>query len=153
MLMDQIRELRQAKGLSQAKLAVTAGMDPATLNRIEQGKGNPNLKTLQRLAATLGVEVSDLLTRAEASPAQLEKTIYGVWILSRLDGSRRLDNVLYEDRMEAVRFAKALGKDEEQMPIGIVADCTLRCSEEIKCYERLPKPSIAAQNAAARSLP
>ncbi len=59
--MDRIRELRNLKGFSQAKLAVKAGMDPATLNRIEQGKGNPNLKTLEKLAETLGVSVVDLL--------------------------------------------------------------------------------------------
>jgi len=69
--MDRIRELRQAKGLSQAKLAVSANMDPATLNRIEQGKGNPNLKTLQRLAEALDVEVGDLLPKAQ-SPLPLE---------------------------------------------------------------------------------
>ncbi|MDP9487227.1 MAG: helix-turn-helix domain-containing protein [Actinomycetota bacterium] len=59
--MDRIRELRNLKGVSQAKLAVTAGMDPATLNRIEQGKGNPNLKTLEKLANALGVGIVDLL--------------------------------------------------------------------------------------------
>ena len=59
--MDRIRELRNRKGFSQAKLAVKAGMDPATLNRIEQGKGNPNLKTLEKLAESLGVSVADLL--------------------------------------------------------------------------------------------
>jgi transcriptional regulator with XRE-family HTH domain len=36
-------------------------MDPATLNRLEQGKGNPNIKTLEKLAAALSVRVSELL--------------------------------------------------------------------------------------------
>jgi transcriptional regulator with XRE-family HTH domain len=57
--MERIRQLRNEKGLSQAKLAVRADMDPATLNRLEQGKGNPNLKTLERVAEALGVEVAD----------------------------------------------------------------------------------------------
>jgi transcriptional regulator with XRE-family HTH domain len=48
--MERIRQLRKAKGLSQAKLAVMADMDPATLNRLEQGKGNPNIRTLERVA-------------------------------------------------------------------------------------------------------
>ena len=51
--------------MSQAKLAVRADMDPATLNRLEQGKGNPNLRTLERVADALGVEVADLLPRAQ----------------------------------------------------------------------------------------
>jgi transcriptional regulator with XRE-family HTH domain len=63
--MERIRQLRNEKGLSQAKLAVTADMDPATLNRLEQGKGNPNLKTLERVAEALGVEVADILGKAQ----------------------------------------------------------------------------------------
>jgi transcriptional regulator with XRE-family HTH domain len=69
-LMDRIRELRNIKGVSQARLAVTAGMDPATLNRIEQGKGNPNLKTLEKLADALGVGVIDLLEEAPKALAR-----------------------------------------------------------------------------------
>jgi transcriptional regulator with XRE-family HTH domain len=57
--MDRIRQLRKERGLSQAKLAVMADMDPATLNRLERGTGNPNLKTLERVADTLGVKVED----------------------------------------------------------------------------------------------
>ena len=62
--MERIRQLRNEKGLSQAKLAVMADMDPATLNRLERGTGNPNLKTLERVADALGVEVVDLLGKA-----------------------------------------------------------------------------------------
>jgi transcriptional regulator with XRE-family HTH domain len=63
--MERIRELRKEQGLSQAKLAVMADMDPATLNRLERGTGNPNLKTLARVADVLGVEVADLFPKAE----------------------------------------------------------------------------------------
>jgi transcriptional regulator with XRE-family HTH domain len=66
--MERIRQLRQEKGLSQVKLAVMADMDPATLNRLEQGKGNPNLRTLERVAEALGVEVVDLLGKARPAP-------------------------------------------------------------------------------------
>jgi transcriptional regulator with XRE-family HTH domain len=59
--MDRIRQLRTERGLSQAKLAVMAGMDPATFNRLEQGKGNPNLRTLERVADALGVSIAELL--------------------------------------------------------------------------------------------
>jgi transcriptional regulator with XRE-family HTH domain len=62
---ERIRQLRNEKGLSQAKLAVMADMDPATLNRLERGTGNPNLKTLARVADALGVEVADLFPKAE----------------------------------------------------------------------------------------
>lgn len=70
--MDRIRELRAAKGVSQATLAVTAGMDPATLNRLEQGKANPNLKTLEKLADALEVEVPELFSKKVSAPLQLQ---------------------------------------------------------------------------------
>lgn len=59
--MERIRKLRAERGLTQVRLAVAADMNPATLNRIEMGKANPNLKTLERLAAALGVSVPTLL--------------------------------------------------------------------------------------------
>jgi transcriptional regulator with XRE-family HTH domain len=62
--MERIRQLRTKRGLSQAKLAVMADMDPATLNRLERGTGNPNLKTLERVADALGVEVADFFPKA-----------------------------------------------------------------------------------------
>ena len=64
--MRRVRELREEKGVSQVRLAVAAGMDPATLNRLEMGKANPNLKTLERLADALGVEVVEFFPKAEA---------------------------------------------------------------------------------------
>jgi len=64
--MRRVRELREEAGVSQVGLAVAAGMDPATLNRLEMGKRSPNLKTLERLADALGVEVVDFFPKAEA---------------------------------------------------------------------------------------
>jgi transcriptional regulator with XRE-family HTH domain len=62
--MERIRQLRKERGLSQVKLAVMADMDPATLNRLERGTGNPNLKTLERVADALAVEVADFFPKA-----------------------------------------------------------------------------------------
>lgn len=71
--MERIRRLREERGLTQVKLAVEADMNPATLNRIEQGKANPNLKTLERLADALGVRVAQLLE--DDSPKELEPAL------------------------------------------------------------------------------
>ncbi len=62
--MLRIREMRQARGLSQTKLAREADMDPATLNRIERGNGNPNIKTLLKLAHVLETTVGELVEDA-----------------------------------------------------------------------------------------
>lgn len=64
--MEHIKEMRAERGVTQAALAAAAGMDPATLNRIEQGKANPNVKTLEKLARALDVEVADFFPKAQA---------------------------------------------------------------------------------------
>jgi transcriptional regulator with XRE-family HTH domain len=82
--MERIRQLRKEQGLSQAKLAVMADMDPATLNRLERGTGNPNLKTLERVAEALGVEVVDFFPKAPRR-SSLEPTL-----LNGLEDERHL---------------------------------------------------------------
>lgn len=65
----RIKELRERTGLSQAKAAVHADLDPSTWRRIEQGRGNPELSTLRRIAAVLGCEIGDLFEKEAATVA------------------------------------------------------------------------------------
>lgn len=51
----RIRNLREKAGISQRKLAESAKVDPSIISRIESGKGNPTLSTMQQLASALGV--------------------------------------------------------------------------------------------------
>jgi transcriptional regulator with XRE-family HTH domain len=69
--MEELRRLRKERKLSQAKLAALADLDPSTVNQIETGARRPNTRTLEKLAAVLGVEVSDLFPKAQ-SPLPLE---------------------------------------------------------------------------------
>jgi transcriptional regulator with XRE-family HTH domain len=69
--MEQIRTLREQKKMSQAKLAVLADMNPATLWRYETGQRSPTVDQLERLAEVLGVEVSDFFPKDQA-PLPLE---------------------------------------------------------------------------------
>ena len=64
--MDRVRELRIERGLSQAKLAARAGIDPSTVNQIETGKRSPSANSLNKLAAALGVEVVDLFPKGQS---------------------------------------------------------------------------------------
>jgi transcriptional regulator with XRE-family HTH domain len=82
--MERIRQLRKERGLSQAKLAVMADMDPATLNRLERGTGNPNLKTLERVAVALEVEVADFFPKAPSRSSREPSLFNG------LEGERHL---------------------------------------------------------------
>lgn len=57
----RIAGLRRDRGLSFDALAQRAGLAKGTLVQIEQGRANPAISTLCRLAAALGVAVADLV--------------------------------------------------------------------------------------------
>ena len=59
----RIGTLRISKGLSQRQFALMLEMDRVTLNRIEAGKANPTLSTLERIADGLDVSIYDLFER------------------------------------------------------------------------------------------
>ena len=57
-----LRKMREAKGLSQEKLARLADVANNTIIKIEAGKNqNPTLETLKKVAQALGVSVDDLI--------------------------------------------------------------------------------------------
>jgi transcriptional regulator with XRE-family HTH domain len=58
---DNVKRLRQQRGLSQEKLAGDAVIDLSYLGGIERGSRNPSLLVMVRLAQALGVEPEDLL--------------------------------------------------------------------------------------------
>jgi transcriptional regulator with XRE-family HTH domain len=60
-LAQTIYKLRLKKGLSQQGLALEAGVDRKTINRIECGHFSPSLDTLVRLSEVLSVKPSKLL--------------------------------------------------------------------------------------------
>jgi len=60
---QRIRDLRQARDWSQQLLADHAQIERAHLSRLEDGKREPGLRVLERIANALEVDVVDLLRR------------------------------------------------------------------------------------------
>jgi transcriptional regulator with XRE-family HTH domain len=60
-----LRLLRTARGLSQERLAVDAGIARAWISQLERQKGNTSLDLLDRLARALGIPVAMLLAEPE----------------------------------------------------------------------------------------
>ncbi len=62
----RIRELREARNLTQEALADAAGIGRVTLVRIENGEQSPRFETLVALAQALGRPIQELLVGGEA---------------------------------------------------------------------------------------
>lgn len=58
---DNLRAARLARGLSHGELSSLAGIDIATVYRLEAGDRQPRLPTILRLADALGITGSDLI--------------------------------------------------------------------------------------------
>jgi transcriptional regulator with XRE-family HTH domain len=56
-----VRQLRQAKGLSQEEFADEAGIHRTYVSDIERGARNPTILIVDKLAQSLGVAASRLL--------------------------------------------------------------------------------------------
>lgn len=48
---------RKAAGLTQKELSEVTGIAQSDISKLENGSGNPSLKTLQRLAAGMGMKM------------------------------------------------------------------------------------------------
>ena len=56
-IMKAMLEARREKGLTQKELAEITGINQADISKLENGNGNPSVRTLQRLADGLGMKV------------------------------------------------------------------------------------------------
>lgn len=59
--LKRLREIREAKGLTQTVLAERLDMKQPTYCAIERGENSPTLSTVEKIAKALGVDSSDLL--------------------------------------------------------------------------------------------
>lgn len=57
----RIKELREAKGWSQTKLAEESGLSQSFIHAIEAGKKSPTMRSLWKLSKALGVPISEII--------------------------------------------------------------------------------------------
>ena len=62
---DRLRTAREARGMSQGKLAEKAGLQPSAVSHFETGTRKPSFDNLRRLADALRVSTDYLLGRTE----------------------------------------------------------------------------------------
>jgi transcriptional regulator with XRE-family HTH domain len=62
-----LRELRSARGLTQAQAAAAAGLPRATWAHLESGEANPTLAVIHRAAEALHVSIEELIAAPRAA--------------------------------------------------------------------------------------
>jgi len=73
-LADNIRSVREARGLSQQQIARAAGVPRATWTHLESGAANPTLAVLIKVADALQVRVDELLAGPRRTVSHLAAT-------------------------------------------------------------------------------
>lgn len=61
----RLREVREAKFITQRELAARTGLTPETISRLERGTNPPLITTVRRLAEALGVEPQELIAEPD----------------------------------------------------------------------------------------
>ena len=63
---QNVRRRREARELTQEKLAEKAGLDPTYISGIERGLRNPGIKNVAKLAKALGLSTAELCKGVDA---------------------------------------------------------------------------------------
>ncbi|MGC4960868.1 helix-turn-helix domain-containing protein [Gordonia sp. DT101] len=71
MLGTTIREVRKTRGLTMVQLAESAGVSQGLISQVENGRADPSLETLRRIAEALGAPLFDLFQDGAPSPVNV----------------------------------------------------------------------------------
>jgi transcriptional regulator with XRE-family HTH domain len=63
--------LRESKNISARQLAEKVQLDPSQISKIETGKSNPSLDSLERICDALGISLSELFADLSELPPDL----------------------------------------------------------------------------------
>lgn len=109
----RIRQLRNARSISQEHLALDAGITPAYLGLVERGQRNATVRTIERVCSALGIGLAEFFADADKSVSvdDLDKML--LYQLCRLNDEEK------EICLQLLKTALQLRTAEKQ-PAGIV---------------------------------
>ena len=122
MLGKNLKKIREAKKISQRKLARMVSISGQMISKIENGDANPSLATLKKMAAALDVPISALFPQEDIDAlnktfSDLKKTIERLHPI--LD--RDIANLLDPDNEEKVYYNfHLLSKKERQQALDML---------------------------------
>ena len=114
----RLKEIREARGISQRQAALALNLSPVVYGRYENGTREPSNAMLLVLADYYGVTVDELLGKPPQSDDP-DDEIYSLREFLRRDPSHRLlfdaaKSAPPEHLRAAAAMLKALGKDEDE---------------------------------------
>mgnify|MGYP003564273950 FL=1 len=114
---ENIKTVREAKKLSQKQVALSIGMDPSQYSKIEKGKTDPSISTVEKISAALGVSLSELFQSDEIFKDinSVDKTIMEkIKLIEQLDDQEKASLFNIIDGL----FAKKRLKDSLSSALG-----------------------------------
>jgi transcriptional regulator with XRE-family HTH domain len=111
---QQLRTLRTAAGRTVASVAADAGLSVPYIANLENGRGNPTVTALTRLAAALGTHLAITIEPAAPPVTATEAAASIPPSLVRLGRTRRFQQA-------ARAMAASLGRDPEEFSPQLVA--------------------------------
>lgn len=105
---NNIRKIREAKGLSGKEVALTCKMDPGQYSRVENNKTDIALSSIVKIAKALGVSVADLFTADEVykDVNSIDKTLMEK--ISLIDSLDKKERVAFLTMLDALVAKKKL---------------------------------------------
>lgn len=58
---QNVKKIRNKKGMSQGDISRKLNMDRGYISSIENGRRNPTLTTIEKIASALGVDINELI--------------------------------------------------------------------------------------------
>ena len=111
--MNKIKELREEKGLLQAKLAEMMGISQATLSNWERGVHNPDQENIAKLAETFGCSIDYLLGYSSVRFAVTEEGLAMEQAYYRIAQEAKNKGISPKDLQAMIDFlAKAKDRDD-----------------------------------------
>ena len=123
-----VREARQRAGLSQAELAVRAGVPQSTVGPIESGAREPSAALVERLIRAAGFELRVGLGEPDREPTRYSNGRCAATPQQRLGDATRAARFALRGRraMSAARAGRAVAVDGENPPSSIPCACSAR---------------------------
>lgn len=78
-LVQAMIDARKVSGLTQKELSERTGIAQADISKLENGNANPSLRTLQRLAAGMGMQVKIEFIPAPQNSIWMREPLYGTF--------------------------------------------------------------------------